>query len=181
MKISIADINQTNVKDIPKPCKACLYWENPNAVEQKPSSAKKERDEAEKTSWFLETLKAFGNCGKVLYVDARPAGYAQYATAKRFPNTREYPAKKLEIAAENVAFISCLYISDKSLRRKGLGVKLLDAILVDLKTRGFQAVETFASKHSANNPSGPIEFYLMKEFHVKEDLNSDFALVRRNL
>ena len=184
MKISIADIKQANVKDIPEPCKACLYWENPNAVEQgkqKPTLAKKGRLEAEKASWFLETLEEFGNCGKILYVDTKPAGYAQYSTANRFPNTREYASKKLEIAAENVAFISCLYISNKNLRGKGLGVKLLDDVIADLQTRGFKAVETFVSKNSANNPSGPIELYMKKGFHVKEDINSDFALVRIDL
>lgn len=66
-------------------------------------------------------------------------------------------------------------------RGKGPGKGLLDKVITDLRKRGFKAVETFARKDSANNPSGPIEFYLRGGFHVEEEINSDFALVRLNL
>jgi ribosomal protein S18 acetylase RimI-like enzyme len=182
MKASIRDITEENIKEIPKPCKSCLYWENP-AIKQgrELSQIEKVKYEAEKAAWFLKTLEEFGNCGKILYVDSKPAGYSQYSTTNRLPNIQEYGAKKLGTAKENVVFISCLYISDENFRGKGLGKGLLDKVVADLKKRSFKAVETFARKGSADNPSGSIELYLRKGFYVKEEINSDFALVRLNL
>jgi ribosomal protein S18 acetylase RimI-like enzyme len=176
VKVSIKNITQENVKDIPEPCKTCLYWENPNFQDKHSSQTEKE-----KAAWFLKTLKEFGNCGKILYVDNKPVGYAQYSTPKKLPNIRSYGSKTLETKEENAAFISCLYISDKSFRGKGLGRRLLDEVITDLKQRGFKAVETFARKGSANNPSGPIELYFRKGFHVKEEIDADFALVMLEL
>ncbi|MFP3985174.1 MAG: N-acetyltransferase family protein [Candidatus Bathyarchaeia archaeon] len=178
MQASIKDLTIQNIKDIPEPCRACLYWEKP-AFEGK--NTKTEKKEHEKAAWFAKTLKEFGNCGKILYVDNMPVGYAQYSTCNRLPKVQDYGAEKLDKAIEKVAFISCLYISKENFRGKRLGVKLLNEVIDDLKKRGFEAVETFARKGSTNNPSGPIEIYLKKGFSVKEDIDSDFALMRRDI
>ncbi len=154
-----------------------LIRENPAFEGKELSKTEKARYAREKAAYFLKALKKFGNCGKILYVDGKPVGYAQYSTSNRFPTTREYRAKNLE-AKENVAFISCLYIADQNFRGRGLGEKLLGEVIASLKKRDFKAVETFARKGSANNPSGPLEFYLKKDFRVKEEIDSDFALVR---
>jgi ribosomal protein S18 acetylase RimI-like enzyme len=182
MRVSIKDITREHVKDVPEPCKTCLYWENP-AFKRKghPPLTEKVKCEAKKAAWFLKTLKTFGNCGKILFVDNKSIGYAQYSTINRLPNTQEYGSRKLGTAEEKVVFLSCLYISDKNFRRRGLGEKLLVKVIDDLKKRGFKGVETFARKGSANNPSGPIELFLKKGFQVEEEMNSDFALVRLDL
>ena len=183
LQVSIEDITQGNFKDIPEPCKACLYWENPALKDKQQSTTEKANNTAEKAKWFLKTLKEFGNCGKIIYVDDKPAGYAQYSNASRLPNTQKYGAKKLGTAQEEVAFISCLYVSNENFRGKGLGTRLLDEVILDLKNRGFNAVETFARERSPNNPSGPIQLFLRKGFHVRERLETtpDFALVRLDL
>ncbi len=171
------------MKDIPEPCRACLYWENPALGGKQPSQTEREKYAEEKAAWFLKMLKASGSCGKILYVDDKPVGYAQYSTANRLPNAREYGAEKLGAAEENVAFVSCLYIADASLRGKGLGERLLDEVIADLKKRRLKAVETFARRSSANNPSGPIELYLRRGFKITEELKTDpdFALLRLDL
>jgi len=183
VNVSIKDITEENLGDIPEPCRSCLYWETPlfEQSKQKGLPTEEVQCEAMKATWFLKTLKEFGNCGKILYVDDKPIGYTQYSTANRLPNTRQYGAEKLGRAEENVVFISCLYISDENFRGKGLGKRLLDEVVVDLKKRGFKAVETFARRSSANNPSGPIELYLKKDFQIREEIDSDFSLVRLNL
>jgi len=182
MKVSIKDITEENIKEIPEPCRTCLYWENPAFKQSRElSQTEKVKYEAEKATWFLKTLEEFGDCGKIIYVDSKSVGYTQYSTANRLPNIQEYGAKKLGTAKESAVFISCLYICDESFRGKGLGERLLGKVVADLRKRGFKTVETFARKDSANNPSGPVEFYLRKGFHVKEELDSDFALVRLNL
>jgi ribosomal protein S18 acetylase RimI-like enzyme len=183
LQVSIENITQENLKDIPEPCKACLYWENPAVKGKQQSTTEKTTNTTEKAAWFLKTLEEFGNCGKILYVDNEPVGYAQYSCASRLPNAQGYGAKKLGTAQEKVAFISCLYVSNNNLRGKGLGERLLDKVILDLKNRGFNAVETFARESSPNNPSGPTQLYLKRGFYVKERLkeNPDFALVRLDL
>ncbi|MDH5448931.1 MAG: GNAT family N-acetyltransferase [Candidatus Bathyarchaeota archaeon] len=183
MKVSIKDITEDGIKEIPEPCRTCLYWEKPafEKGRQKVAQTEKEKYATMKAAWFLKTLKEFGNCGKIIHADNKPVGYAQYSTSNRFPNVQEYGSKKLGTAKESIVFISCLYISDESFRGKNLGEKLLDQVIADLRKHGFKAVETFARKGSANNPSGPIKLYLRKGFHVEEEINSDFALVRLNL
>ncbi|MCX8174485.1 MAG: hypothetical protein N3F63_07790 [Thermoplasmata archaeon] len=57
---------------------------------------------------------------------------------------------------------------------------MLQQILVDLKKRGVGAVETFARRGSATNPSGPMEFYLLHGFSVFHD-NKEFPLMRIEL
>jgi hypothetical protein len=161
LQVSIEDITQENLKDIPEPCKACLYWESPAVKGKQQSTTEKTLHTAEKAAWFLKTLKEFGNCGKILCVDNEPVGYAQYSCASRLPNTQGYGAKKLGTMQEKVAFISCLYVSNSNFRGKGLGKRLLDDIIFNLRNRGFNAVG----------------------FYVKERLkeNPDFALVRLDL
>jgi hypothetical protein len=92
MNISIEDISPETVSDIPKPCKTCLYWEIPERFTQRKTQSATDdtRSKTEKASWFVKTLKEFGNCGKILYVDGTPVGYAQYSTPDRFPNITEY-------------------------------------------------------------------------------------------
>ena len=184
MKVSIKNITRNNVNEIPEPCRNCLYWENPSVLEQsRQELQQKEKVEhaAMKVAWFLKTLEEFGNCGKILYTENKPIGYVQYSTSNRFPNIKEYGAKKLRTSEENVAFISCLYISEEKFRGKGLGKKLLNEVIIDLRKRCFKAVETFARRGSANNPSGSIGLYLRKGFQVKEEIDLDFALVRLDL
>ena len=76
-----------------------------------------------------------------------------------------------------MVFLSCLYVVDKESRRKGIGEALLRSIIDDLRTRGFNAVETFARRTNPNNPSGPLEFYVRNGFVIKDQINLEFPLV----
>ncbi|RJS88791.1 hypothetical protein DRO56_02955 [Candidatus Bathyarchaeota archaeon] len=53
--------------------------------------------------------------------------------------------------------LTCLFIPDKAFRGLGLGKRLLEAVIRELRKRGFRALETFARSGDANNPSGPLE------------------------
>jgi len=76
--------------------------------------------------------------------------------------------------------LACLFITKPQWRGQGLGSLLLKAILDELSARGFRAVETFARRESAENPSGPLEFYLGHGFFVLRD-DPEFPLLRRDL
>ncbi len=183
MKASIRNVTPDNIKDIPAPCRTCLYWESPEHFNRRKGLSPTEEIEceAEKAAWFLKALKEFGNCGKILYANNTPVGYVQYCTSTRLLNTQNYGSKKLRTKQENVVFISCLYITDEKFRGRNLGERLLKEVLSELKRRGFKAVETFAREGSANNPSGPREFYLKNGFQTTERLAPDFALVKLDL
>ena len=182
-RVSIKDISRENLSEIPNPCRTCLYWEEPavNQCGKELSDAERIQREARKAAWFQATLGEFGSCGKILYVNNKPVGYAQYSTSVRLPNIQAYGVKELGTEQKGVVFISCLYISDKKFRGRGLGRRLLDHVIEDLGQRGFKAVETIARRGSTNNPSGPIELFLGKGFRIREETNSDFALVRLDL
>lgn len=179
MKAVVKDITRENLDDIPEPCRSCVYWE----LLEDSEKAKLLRSELvrKKKEWFLQTLREFGNCGKIVYYNNSVVGYAQYGLVTHLPNISGYGSKLVGGLEDGTVFLSCLYITQRALRGRGIGMKLLESIILDLKKRSFKAIETFARKGSSNNPSGPIEIYLKKGFQIKDETNPEFPLVRLEL
>lgn len=183
MQVEIKSITESNLDDIPKPCRGCTYWEFRRDVDkarEHPSKVTLEQT-SKKKDWFIHTMKTFGICGKIGYFNQLPVGYAQYAPSNRLPNIASYKCKAIGLIEDGTVFLSCLFINEKSLRGKGSGTKLLDNVVTDLENRGFKAIETFAGKGSANNPSGPVELYLKRGFYIKNEANPNFPLMRLDL
>jgi len=181
-EVDIEDITEANLDDIPESCRGCVYWEFPQEFDEvrkeKMEAQKKSELEQKKREWFVQTLKEFGTCGKIVYYNGKSVAYAQFAPSARLPNISSYgfqPVGKLE---EGVVFLSCLYIADETLRGKGLGEALLKNIIEDLRRRGFKAVETFARRGDSNNPSGPLGFYIKNGFIIKDKTNPEYPLMR---
>jgi len=169
--LKIERVNENNFKEIPGPCKYCLYWQTTGHFGEemlKPEMEQKKRE------WLNKVSSEFGCCIKVAYSNGVPIGFIQYAPAKFFPRVKEYAAGP---PSEDAVFLACLYIANKEMRRKGLGTTMLEDLIAELKERGFIAVETFARKSSEDNPSGPLKLYLKHNFKVKND-KDDFPLVR---
>jgi hypothetical protein len=167
----IANVNENNFQNIPNPCKYCLYWQTGEPFDEKmlkPEMAQKKR------KWLNKMTNEFGNCLKIAYFNDVPMGFIQYAPAKFFPCVKEYASGP---PSEDAVFIACLYVTNKEARGKRLGTSMLENLIVELKERGFKAVETFARKSSENNPSGPLKLYLKHNFRIKND-KDDFPLVR---
>jgi len=179
MKAVVKGITRENLDDIPEPCRSCVYWEFPEDSEK--AKLLKSELVRKKKEWFLQTLREFGNCGKIVYYNNSVVGYAQYGPVTHLPNISSYGSKLVGRLEDGTVFLSCLYITKKALRGRGIGLKLLESIILDLKKRGFKAIETFARRGSSNNPSGPIEIYLKKGFHIKDETNPEFTLVRLEL
>jgi len=181
-KVDIEDLREANLGDIPGSCRGCVYWEFPQEFEK----AKKEKTEAQKKleleqkkrEWFVKTFDEFGTCGKIVYLKGKPVAYAQFAPSHLLPNTGSYESQPVGKLEEGVVFLSCLYIADETLRGKGIGETLLSNIIEDLRRRGFKAVETFARRGDANNPSGPLEFYIKNGFIIKDKTNPEFPLMK---
>jgi len=156
----------------PYSCQYCTYWELGDDSDEKMS---KEQAQELKSVWFRKVSNEFGNCGAVAYLNNEVVGYAQFASPRFFPGTRKYPSGPPD---RDSVFLACLYIPRSELRRKGIGKSLLEFVLSNLRRRGYTAIETYARKGSASNPSGPLEFYLKQGFSVARE-RDDFPLVKK--
>lgn len=183
MDIIIRDVSESNFDDIPEACSYCVYWSFPKKFEMVKSESGDEKRElkVKKKQWILQTLKEFGSCGKILYCNNKPVGYTEYGPLHRFPRVNEYKSQPIGKIEDGVVFLSCLYITDKNLRGKGYGEKLLGDVIADLRKRGFKSIETYARKGSPENSSGPIELYMKRGFHIKNDVNPEFPIVTLDL
>jgi ribosomal protein S18 acetylase RimI-like enzyme len=171
--LKIEKVDKDNFKDVPSPCRHCLYWQAGVPFDEK----KKLEMEREKREWLNKVIREFGNCAFTAYFSGVPIGFIQYAPPNFFPQVKEYASGP---PSEDAVFLACLYITKKESRRKGLGTAMLKELLAELKQRKIKAVETFARKNSENNPSGPLELYLKHNFKIKND-EDDFPLVRFEL
>lgn len=167
-------VDESSFKDIPNPCRYCVYWQTTGNHGEE---MMKLEMELEKRKWFDEVVRAFGNCLKVAYLNNVPIGFVQYAPAKFFPRMKEYTPEQ---PREDSVFIACLYIINKEARGKGFGTLMLKDLVAELKKRRFNAVETFARRSSAENPSGPLKLYLKHNFRTEIE-KDDFPLVRLEL
>lgn len=169
----IEKVDESNLKDIPDPCKCCLYWQTSGDFTEK---TLKPEIEQEKRELFNTVTKEFGDCMKIAYLDSIPVGFMHYAPPRFFPNVKEYESGP---PSDDAVFIACLYIV-QDVRGNGYGSTLLKELITELRRGGYKAVETFARKSSANNPSGPLKLYLKHEFSVRTE-KDDFPLVRLEL
>lgn len=177
-KIRIETLTETNVKDLPElegppeSCRFCLYWEHPQEWNRLQSSA----DEClkRKTAWIKTVGEGFGAGGKVLYVEDQCVGYGQFAPIEYLPAVGDHPSGPI---SPDAVLLSCLFIANPRLRKKGLGTRLLKAVIAELKNKGVKALETIARKGNPENPSGPAEFYLKAGFKVLKD-DKEYPLLR---
>ena len=176
MKVQIIDISKQILRDIPSPCRNCIYWEFPELFNRVNS----EEAFKHKKSCFIKALDRFGVCGKVLYVNDEAIAYSQFAPYHLLPQTKNYGCQ-LEEVRNDIIFLSCLFICKPEYRRMGLGSRLLEDILSTLKAYGANKIETIARKDSANNPSGPLEFYLKHNFQIRKILDQNFVLISLKL
>ena len=171
--LKLKTINTENLKDILGYCKQCLYWQTTDADKKTPEN----QTIMAKQKWLLRVQKALGVSGYIAYEDETPVGFIQIASPEHLPRLKEYTNAT---PSRDAVFLACLYIPQKENRAKGFGTKMLQKLITDLKQRGFKAVETFARKSSAENPSGPLSFYLKNGFKITHD-DPDFPLVRLEL
>ncbi|HIH96737.1 MAG TPA: hypothetical protein HA348_04550 [Thermoplasmata archaeon] len=182
MKIEVVNLTEENLRDVPEweshpfSCKYCIYWEFPEECID-PAMERKEDRIRKKLKWLRSTYQDFGNCGKMLYVNGKSAGYAQYAPPRLLPRSADYHSG---LPSDDAVLISCLFIPHQEFRGVGLGSRILQSIIDDLGKRETKAVETFARKGESNSPSGPAEFYLKNRFRIHKD-DKEFPLMRLNL
>lgn len=183
MNIEIVNLTEKTLRDAPEwpnhpfSCKYCIYWEFPEecidpAMEQKRNLIEK------KLGWLRRVDNEWGNCGKMVYLDGKSIGYAQYAPSNYLPGSAGYASGP---PSDDAVLISCLFIPEEKFRRLGIGSQLLRSVIDELKKeKKEKAIETFARKGNPGNPSGPMEFYLANGFQIHRD-DKEFPLMRLDL
>jgi len=174
MSIAIERASLDRFGDIPIPCRHCLYWQTKDECT---TTRNKDEDERKKRQWFEKVGNEFGNPIRVAYLDGVPAGFLQFAPARFFPRIAEYTTATPD---DKAIFIACLYVVNEKARGKGVGTAMLDDLVRELPRSRCGVIETFARRGSANNPSGPVEFYLKHGFKSVGG-REEFPLVRLEL
>ncbi|MFQ6074146.1 MAG: GNAT family N-acetyltransferase, partial [Candidatus Bathyarchaeia archaeon] len=106
MKIEIVNLREDNVNDALLVC----------------TSPKLRNDENVKIgleirrSWLLDLCRRVGPCGKIAYVEDKPAGMIQYSPLHAVPY--------FQTKRRDVLYIHCIYVK-RNLRNRGIGSALL--------------------------------------------------------
>ena len=164
MTVVIKDLSEENLDDHP-----CFKYLRTT-----------ERTVAITKNWLRKVYSKFGACVKVAYIDDKPVAMIQYAPKDIFPHINQPDAHK-------TILIHCVYIADKKYERKGIGRRLVEALINDLrkphpylKGEKFEKIEALAGK-GRPGPAGPVEFFVKLGFEVVKQFSKYDVLVRLHL
>jgi hypothetical protein len=133
----LANITLDNLDDLPRRCRQCVFWElDPLAGARAIEAADAD---LEKEAWVSATLLEWGSCGKILYVDGMPAGFALFAPPSYVPRSVAFPTSP--VSADAVLLLTAHVIPEFA--GGGLGRMLVQGIVKELTRRGVRAVEAF--------------------------------------
>lgn len=133
----IVNITLDNLDDLPTRCRHCVFWE----LDPVTGSRAHEMGDAglEKEAWVSATLLEWGSCGKLVFVDGVPAGFAMFAPPAYVPRSVAFPTSP--VSADAVLLMTAHVLPEFA--GGGLGRMLVQGIAKDLIRRGVRAVEAF--------------------------------------
>ena len=133
----LAPLTLDNLQDLPKRCRACVFWELDPVSGQ--AAVKAGTPELEKEAWISAVLLEWGSCGRVVYVDDVPAGFVLYAPPAYVPRATAFPTSPVSPDAVQLmtSFIT------PGFQGQGLGRVMVQTVAKDLLRRGFKAIEAF--------------------------------------
>jgi len=119
LEIEIRDVTNRNIDDLVGLC--APKWED-----ERHASTLKEGG-VKKREWVKKALVRFGVCAKVAYLEGKPVGFIEFYPMHAFPLLPERDKRTL--------MITCIFIPNKSLQKVGIGSKLLQSLIQNLKQR----------------------------------------------
>jgi GNAT superfamily N-acetyltransferase len=126
-----------NLQDLPHRCRSCVFWElDPVSGEAAVTAG---TAAVEKEAWISAVLLDWGSCGRVVYVDDVPVGFALYAPPAYVPRSTAFPTSPL--SPDAVQLITGFVLP--GYQGQGLGRVLVQTVAKDLLRRGFKAIEAF--------------------------------------
>lgn len=137
MSRRLVNITLDTLDDLPGPCRRCVFWElDPRGRER---ALEEGRTEVEKEAWVSATLLDWGSCGKIVYVDGVPAGYALYGPAAYLARSVAFPTSPVSVDAVLLATLRV----QPEFAGGGLGRMLVQGVAKDVSRRGIKAIEAF--------------------------------------
>jgi hypothetical protein len=160
----LVNLTLDTLEDLPRSCRQCVFWE------LDPVSGERACDAGdpglEKEAWISQTLLEWGSCGKLVYVDGMPAGFAMFAPPAYAPRSMAFPTSP--ISADAVLLMSAHVVS--TFGGGGLGRMLIQGVARDMTKRGIRAIEAFGDAQAGEEPDGkggclaPADFFLAVGF-----------------
>lgn len=133
----LVNLTLDTLKELPHPCRDCVFWELDPVTAQ---AACATGDPAlEKEAWVSQTLLEWGSCGKLAYVEGALAGYAIYAPPGYVPRAAAFPTAP---ASPDAVLLTTAHVV-APYAGGGLGRMLVQGVARDLVKRGFKAIEAF--------------------------------------
>ncbi|QUH05664.1 GNAT family N-acetyltransferase [Saccharopolyspora erythraea] len=137
MSRRVVGVTLDNLDHLPKKCRRCVFWElAPHVREQAEEFGE---TDLEKEAWVSSVLLEWGSCGRIIYVDGVPAGYAMYAPPAAVPRAAAFPTSPVSADA---VLMTALRINSE-FEQGGLGRVLVQSVAKDLTRRGVKAIEAF--------------------------------------
>lgn len=137
MSRHIVGVTLDNLEHLPKKCRYCVFWElAPHLREEAEHFG---QTDFEKEAWVSSVLLEWGSCGRIVYLDSVPAGYALYAPPSVVPRAVAFPTAP--VSADAVLLTTLRVLPEFA--GAGLGRALVQAVAKDLTRRGVKAIEAF--------------------------------------
>lgn len=162
MSRRLVNLTLDTLEDLPRPCRQCVFWELDPVSAQRACAA---GDPAlEKEAWVSQTLLEWGSCGKLIYVDNAPAGFAMYAPPAYVARSMAFPTSPV---SPDAALLMTAHVVS-AFAGGGLGRMLIQGIARDLTKRGVKAIEAFGDAKTDEIRDGaclaPADFFLSVGF-----------------
>lgn len=137
MSRRVVGVTLDSLEDLPKHSRGCVYWElAPHLREQAEEFG---TTELEKEAWVSSVLLEWGSCGRMVYSDKLPVGFALYAPPNAVPRASAFPTSP--VSADAVVLTGFHVVPE--FRGGGLGRVLIQSVAKDLTRRGVRALEAF--------------------------------------
>ncbi len=124
MNIQIKEVTMENIGDLVVP--ACApSLDNPDHAQTLKEGGLRKKE------WIRKALQRFGCCAKVALLESKPVGFVEFYPMSTFP--------LLPKRDKRTILITCIFVHDKAVQKMGIGSKLVQALIDDLKQRPLAA------------------------------------------
>jgi hypothetical protein len=164
MSRRLVSLTLDTLEDLPRRCRQCVFWElDPVSAERACANGD---PGLEKEAWVSQTLLEWGSCGKLVYVDGTPAGFALFSPPAYVPRSMAFPTSP--VSPDAVLLMSAHVLP--MFAGGGLGRMLIQGVARDVSKRGVRAIEAFGDAKygdEVDEISGclaPVDFFLAVGF-----------------